>query len=264
MTALPPDVAADLERRVAELEQKLQAALAERNDSIAREAAMGAETARRYSELRVARDRQNATADILRTIAAVSGDAGRSLQQIAETTARLFGAPSVSIQLAENGEWTDAFRFGASAERVRAAIPLATIRVGGRNLPGTVVTENRQVHIPDLDHLDPSIADWPGPPLARAAGTRTMCGTPLRREGKAIGALIVYRDRLAPFTDEELALQQSFADQAAIAIENARLFNETREGLARQIATSDILRVISLSPTDVQPVFDAILDRALH
>ena len=217
MTALPPEVAADLERRVAELEQKLQAALGERNDSIAREAAIWAETARLYSELRVARDRQNATADILRTIATVSGDAGRSLQQIAETTARLFGAPSVSIQLAENGEWTDTFRFGTSAERVRAAIPLATIRVGGRNLPGTVVAENRQVHIPDLDHLDPAIADWPGPPLARAAGTRTMCGTPLRREGKAIGVLVVYRDRHSPFTDEELALQQSFADQAVIA-----------------------------------------------
>jgi GAF domain-containing protein len=262
MTALPPEVAADLERRVAELEKKLQSALGERNDAIAREAAMGAETARLHNALGIARDRQNASADILRTIATVSGDAGRSLQQIAETTARLFGAPSVSIQLAENGEWTDTFRFGTSAERVRAAIPLATIRVGGRNLPGTVVTENRQVHIPDLDHLDPSIADWPGPPLARAAGTRTMCGTPLRREGKAIGALIVYRDRLAPFTDEELALQQSFADQAAIAIENARLFNETQEALERQTATADILKVIASSPSDTTPVFEAIASSA--
>jgi GAF domain-containing protein len=262
MTALPPEVAADLERRVAELEKKLQSALGERNDAIAREAAMGAETARLHNALGIARDRQNASADTLRTIATVSGDAGRSLQQIAETTARLFGAPSVSIQLAENGELTDTFRFGTSAERVRAAIPLATIRVGGRNLPGTVVTENRQVHIPDLDHLDPSIADWPGPPLARATGTRTMCGTPLRREGKAIGALIVDRDRLAPFTDEELALQQSFADQAAIAIENARLFNETQEALERQTATAEILKVIASSPSDTTPVFEAIASSA--
>ena len=112
-------------------------------------------------------------------------------------------------------------------------------------MPGAVAGQNRQIHIPDLDHLDPSMADWPGLPHARAAGTRTMCGTPLRREGKAIGVLIIYRDRLLPFTPEELALQQSFADQAVIAIENARLFNETREALARQTATSDILRVIS-------------------
>src|SRR3954451_16142197 len=256
MTALPPEVAADIEQRVAELEQKLQAALAERNDSTAREASIWAETARLYSELRVARDRQNATADILHTIATVSGDAGRSLQQIAETTARLLGAPSASIMLAENGEWTDTFRFGSSAELVRSVIPLATTRVGGRNLPGTVVVQNRQVHIPDLDHLDPVIADWPGLPLARAAGTRTMCGTPLRREGKAIGVLIVYRDRRAPFTDEELALQQSFADQAAIATENSRLFNETREALDRQNASADILRTIASAPGDAE--------RALH
>src|SRR6266851_318130 len=203
-----------------------------------------------------------ATAEILRTIASAPGDAGRSLQQIAETSARLFGAPSVSIQLVEDGEWGEAYRFGDSAQRIRSAVPLAKIRVGGPNMPGAVVGQNRQFHVPDLDRLDPSLADWPGLPHARAAGTRTMCGTPLRREGKAIGALIIYRDRLLPFTPEELALQQSFADQAVIAIENARLFNETREALERQTATAEILKVIASSPSDVQPVFEAIATSA--
>src|SRR6266851_4596812 len=203
-----------------------------------------------------------ATAEILRTIASAPGDAGRSLQQIAETSARLFGAPSVSIQLVEDGEWGEAYRFGDSAQRIRSAVPLAKIHVGGRNMPGAVAGQNRQIHIPDLDRLDTSMADWPGLPHARAAGTRTMCGTPLRREGKAIGALIIYRDRLLPFTPEELALQQSFADQAVIAIENARLFNETREALDRQTATAEILKVIASSPSDVQPVFDVIVERA--
>ena len=137
------------------------------------------------------------------------------------------------------------------------------MRIGGRNLPGTVVAENRQIHVPDLDNIDPEMADWPGLPLARAAGTRTISGTPLRREGNAIGVL--HRSiatTLAPFSDAELALQQSFADQAAIAVENARLFNETREALERQTATADILKVIASSPSDVQPVFEAIATSA--
>jgi GAF domain-containing protein len=227
--------------------------------SFADQAVIAIENARLFNETRESLDRQDATAEILRTIASAPGDAGRSLQQIAETSARLFGAPSVSIQLVEDGEWGEAYRFGDSALRIRSAVPLAKIRVGGPNMPGAVVGQNRQFHVRDLDHLDPSVADWPGLPHARAAGTRTMCGTPLRREGNAIGALIIYRDRLLPFTPEELALQQSFADQAVIAIENARLFNETQEALSRQIATAEILRVISQSPTDVRPVFDAIV-----
>jgi two-component system NtrC family sensor kinase len=230
MTALPLDPMADLSRLVAELRH----------------------------ELNIARDRQNASAGILRSIAGAPGDAERSLYQIAEVSARLFGATSATIQIAEGDGWSQIIRVGDSSKRIGAGVPQAQLRIGGRNMPGTIVADNRQVHVPDLDNVDPAIADWPGLPYARAAGTRSMSGSPLRREGKAIGALIVYRDRLAPFTDEELALQQSFADQAAIAIENERLFNETRQALERQTATADILKVIASSPSDVQPVFEAI------
>src|SRR5229473_3664677 len=234
MTALPPDVVADLRH----------------------------ENARLQTELRAVRDRQTASAEILRAIAGTSGDAERSLQQIAETTARLFGASSVTLNIASGNEWARMIRVGPSSQRVGSEVSATQLRIGGRNLPGTVFRENRQIHIPDLDDLDPTFADWPTLPHARAAGTRTMCGTPLRREGKAIGVLIVYRDRLLPFTDEELALQQSFADQAVIAIENARLFNETRKALARQTATSEILRVINNSGGNLTPVFDCILQHA--
>jgi GAF domain-containing protein len=177
--------------------------------------------------LRATRDHQTASAGILRAIASASGDAERSLQQIAETTGRLFGGQSVMIRIAENGEWVRTIGVGASAERGNAKVSATEGRIGWKNLPSTVVLENRLVHIPDMDNLDPAMADWPGLPPARAAGTRTMVGIPLRREGKAIGVLIVYRYRLPPFTTDELALLQSFADQAVIAIENARLFNET-------------------------------------
>ncbi len=227
------------------------------------------ETAKLKSQLRAARDRQSASAEILRTIASSPDDAGRSLQQIAETSARLFGASSVAIQLAKDGEWGEAYRFGHSAQRIRAAVPLATICVGGRNMPGMVIGQNRQIHIPDLDHLDPSMADWPGLPYAREAGSRVMAGTPLRRERKAIGALIVHRDRPEPFTAEELALQQSFADQAVIAIENARLFNEVQvktrdlsESLQQQTATAEVLKVISRSAFDLQMVLNTLVESA--
>ncbi|MDB5603165.1 MAG: two-component sensor histidine kinase [Bradyrhizobium sp.] len=234
MTALPQDVVADLRRTIAGLEQKLQSA----------------------------QDHQAGSAEILRAIASAPGDAKRSLHQIAETTARLFGAPSVTIHIADGDEWGQTIRVGASSKRVGAEVAAARLQIGERNLPGTVLLENRQIHVPDVNNVDPAIADWPGLPPARAEGTRVMVGTPLRREGKAIGALIAYRDRPVPFTDEELALLQSFADQAAVAIENARLFNETREALERQTATADILKVIASSPSDVQPVFDAIAERS--
>jgi GAF domain-containing protein len=230
MTALPPDVETDLSE----------------------------ENTRLRGELRAARDRQAAGAEILRTIAGAPGDAERSLQQIAEITERLFGASSVSLLIADGERWGRTIRVGAGSERIATAIPLAHVAITSQFMPGAVYLENRQVHVADVD--DPAaMARWPGLAPARTAGTRTMSGTPLRREGKAIGALIVHRDRPMPFTEDELTLLQSFADQAAIATENARLFNETQEALARQTATSEILRVISQSPTDVQPVFDAIV-----
>jgi signal transduction histidine kinase len=262
MTALSPDVVTDLNRLVAELEQRLESSFAVHDEAIAQQGATAQENARLHNELSIARDRQSASADILRAIASASGDAEQALQQIAETSARLFGAPSATIHIAEGDGWAQTIRFGASSKRVGAGVPDALLKIGGRNMPGTIVAENRQVHVPDLDNVDPDIADWPGLPYAHAAGTRSMSGSPLRSEGKAIGALIVYRDRLAPFTDEELAVQQGFADQAAIAIENSRLFNETRETLERQTATADILKVIASSPSDVQPVFEAIASSA--
>jgi GAF domain-containing protein len=262
MTALPSDAVADLYRLVAELEQRLDSSFAAHDDAIARQAATAEENARLQDELNFVREHQNASADILRTIASTSGDAERALYQIAETSARLFGATSATIHIAEGDGWARTIRVGESSKRVGAGVPETQLKIGGRNMPGTIVGDNRQIHVPDVDNVDPEIADWPGLPYVRAAGTRSMSGSPLRCEGKAIGALIVYRDRLAPFTDAELAGQQSFADQAAIAIDNARLFNVTRQALERQTATADILKVIAASPSDAQPVFEAIADSA--
>ncbi|WP_249135899.1 GAF domain-containing protein [Bradyrhizobium sp. AUGA SZCCT0176] len=269
MTALPPDAVADLYKLVAELEQRLESSFAAHDAAIARQAAMDAENGRLIHELSIARERQNASADILRTIASVSGDAEHALYQIAETTARLFDAASVTIRIADGDRWGLSIRFGEGSERIGKEVPAAQLEIGARNLPSAVFALNQQIHVPDLTNLGPEMSEWPGLVTSRAAGLLTVAGTPLRREGKPIGILIVYRDRLAPFTDDELALQQSFADQAAIAIENSRLFNERRqrtndlsESLRQQTATADVLRVIASSPADVEPALKAIVESA--
>jgi GAF domain-containing protein len=213
-------------------------------------------------ELRAARDRQVAGAEILRAIASTSGDADRALHRIAEISAQLFGAQSVTIRfVGDDGKWGRSIRWGSSSVRI-AMETSAADEVDGPNLPATVLRENRQIHIPDVHDIDGAYAHWPTLRTARAAGIRSMFGTPLHNERKAIGVLIVHRERLAPFSNEELELLQTFAGQAVIAIENARLFNETKEALERQTATAEILKVIAASPSDAQPVFEAIAERS--
>jgi GAF domain-containing protein len=235
-----------------------------------RKSSLPSETASLKQQLNAARMQREASADILRAVANAPGDAGRSLNEIAATTKRLFEASSVSIFVANGNEWGRIVHAGASSRRIGAEVSVSQLRIGGHSLPGAVFSENRQIHLPDIDNVDPAIADWPGLPPARAAGTRTICGTPLRLADEAIGVLTVHRDRLAPFTVDELALLQSFADQAAIAIENARLFNEVEaktrdlsESLQQQTATADVLKVISRSAFDLQAVLTTLVRSAL-
>ena len=258
MTTLPQDVEVDLRLRILELEQRLELTFAQRDEAIERQTASALVNFRLQNELRASHERQNAAAEILRTIASSPTDAEPSLQRIADTAARVFNAASVAIRITDGKEWTRTITVGDASESIIAPKPSSRLTIDGNNLPGMVYRLNRQIHIPDLDNVDPSIADFPELVRPRASGSRTMSGTPLRRGDGAIGALIIYRDRLAPFTPDELALQQSFADQAVIVIENARLFNETKEALERQTATAEILKVIASSPSDVQPVFAAI------
>ena len=170
MTALPPDVVADLSRLVAELEQRLEQSFAAHDEAIAQQAIAAQENARLRDELAAAQEREAASAAILRTISGVSGDAEQSLPQIAEITARLFGASSVRIRLVENGEWGGTFHVGRSSEAITSSVPEAKVRIGGRNLPGTVVAGLERADLPGTSSglLSLTIAIWlPRWPIGR-------------------------------------------------------------------------------------------------
>src|SRR5262249_12506930 len=122
---------------------------------------------------------------------------------------------------------------------------------------GRAILERRVVHIPD------SLADPDYTWARREVQTSvTLLAVPMLRESAVIGVISVHRMVAKPFTDKQIALLKTFADQAVIAIENVRLFNEIKESLEQQTATGEILRVIASSPTDLQPVMEVIAENA--
>jgi two-component system NtrC family sensor kinase len=203
-------------------------------------------------------EQQTATAEILRVISSSPTDIQPVFAAVVASAGRLCDAFDATI-------------FQTDGERLRVAVhngPIASHPVGEgpsltRETPsGRAVLERRTIHVGDTQA---EIDEYPeGSEHARRLGFRTVLAVPLMRESVAIGVINLRRSEARLFTERQVAMLQTFADQAIIAIENVRLFNETKEALEQQTATSEILRVISQSPTDVQPVFDAIAERAMR
>jgi len=203
-------------------------------------------------------EQQTATSEILRVISSSPADIQPVLDTVAESAARLCTAPDVSIFLREAEHLRIAARHGS--------IPSDTaLRLNRESGVGWAVLTGRTVHVADMqDDPDRFPVSFEN---AQRLGFRTVLNVPLMRKGVAIGAISLRRTEARPFTDKQIALLKTFADQAVIAIENVRLFNELEgrnrdltESLERETATAEILRVISSSPTDIQPVLAAILD----
>jgi GAF domain-containing protein len=222
----------------------------------------------RNAELTQSLERQTATAEILSVISRSPTDLQPVLDAVARNASRLCNAANVSLFRIEG----DLMRKVAEDED---GPQLTSLRVGETrpitrgSISGRAIIDRKTIHV--RDHQAPEVAAEFPDGARRDTGIRTTVGIPLLREGRAIGAFTVYRTEHRPFSESEIALLQTFADQAVIAIENVRLFTELEarnrdltEALEQQTATSEILRVISSSPTNVETVFDTILANALR
>jgi signal transduction histidine kinase len=229
-------------------------------ETFARQAAFAIDHARLFNETKEALDQQTAISEILRVISNSPTDVQPMLSAVAERALRLCDAADATIFLVEGDKLRAAARFSSTqtAFEVGQFMPLTRGSVTGR-----AVVDGKIIHLEDLATAPEE--EFPlGREIQRRVGHHAVLSVPLMREDRAIGAIALWRMEARRFADRQIALVNTFADQAAIAIENVRLFNETKEALERQTATSEILRAISQSPTDVQPVFDSIAVAALN
>ena len=223
--------------------------------TFADQAVVAIQNARLFNETKEALEQQTATAEVLQVISSSVADARPVFDKILDSCQRLFGADSFGIDLVDDqGRVHLAIDRGPQSEQMHelGVLPLEA------TLTGLALRDKRVVYLPDMgQHVS-------GPYVAiRAAyekGARSYLTAPLLWNGQGIGALYVGSLRLNAFSDKDIALLQTFADQAVIAIQNARLFNETKEALERQTATAEVLQVIGRSMADAEPVFEAIVD----
>src|SRR5262245_14182367 len=218
-------------------------------------------------------EQQTATSEILRVI----GSSPTDLQPVFETIL----ADAVRLCESHNGA---IFTFDGELFHVGAGFNITgelqayrrthLIRPGRESAVGRVGLEKRTVHIPDV-LADPEV-DAYRLEIYRREGMRSVLAVPLLKEDTLIGTIVIHRKEVRPFSEKQISLLKTFADQAVIAIENVRLFNELtqktadletsnselREALEQQTATSEILRVIASSPTDIRPVLDAVAENA--
>jgi GAF domain-containing protein len=221
---------------------------------------------KRTEELSDALEQQTATADVLKVISRSTFDLQTVLDTLVESAARLCEAEMASVNRQTGDIYRQVASYGYSAE-FKQFMETHSLQLGSGTVAGRVVSAGKAVQIVDV-LADPEYEFKEG---ARVGGVRTMLGVPLLREGTPAGVIVLSRRTVRPFTDKQIELVQTFADQAVIAIENVRLFEaeqkrteELSASLEQQTATANVLDVISRSAFDLRAVFETVAENSVR